>query len=570
MKSTNSIARLLILALLLGLLAGCGDTATRREDDHPGSSEVTSPTGAETPTPTAKPGDPTPTTEPGDPTPTAEASVTPSPTGEVTPTDAPTPTPAGPTPTPGPDYSNFDLSGTWYCKERGALESDMSLCKSDPQKDYRIKIYDKYLEYIHTADRLTKETDMYELRTEFAEDEMKMYKQWGYGMDAYAANPTDPAKGHYVYSCTMGSAEGALFIIDVLADDTLQTLLCYVMDNGSFPVFVDGFYTRDPVYPTGTYLEDFTGTWHCQSLAPFYEEAWDLTGSSAPFRMDLVIYEDGRLDFLDTNDDIAMVEAQHYTLRTTEFTEQEIARYKKWDADGILVWEERMDGEAAPAAMKGTNLLEGRLIYLCDEPGFEGEMLVLTWNKEFKQLDMNLYGYDSESSREYMEYLTFKREPVRKVTPGETYESYIGTWKLTEFRRAGETEMTYCNASEGYAPLEITFDKAGDFLIAREVFSDRSVRYALRTEAKASDPAWYADIDAAGTFTSFANHRLVFVCTDASYYPGALLIITRNPNGTISARFYGKNAGGNVLDRPYCGYERVNGLGRTDDPNFKP
>ena len=561
MKSTNSIARLLILALLLGLLAGCGDTATRREDDHPGSSEVTSPTGAETPTPTAKPGDPTPT---------AEASVTPSPTGEVTPTDAPTPTPAPPTPTPGPDYSNFDLSGIWYCKELGALESDMSLCKSDPQKDYRLKIYDKYLEYIHTADRLTKETDMYELRTEFAEEEMKMYKQWGYGMDGYAANPTDPAKGHYVYSCTMGSAEGALFIIDVLADDTLQTLLCYVMDNGSFPVFVDGFYTMEPVYPTGTYLEDFTGTWHCQSLAPFYEEAWDLTGSSAPFRMDLVIYEDGRLDFLSTNDDLATGEAHHYTLRTTEFTEQEIARYKKWDADGILVWEERMDGEAAPAAMKGTNLLEGRLIYLCDEPGFEGEMLVLTWNKEFKQLDMNLYGYDSESSRECMEYLTFKREPVRKVNPGETYESYIGTWKLTEFRRAGETEMTYCNASEGYAPLEITFDRTGDFLIAREVFSDRSVRYALRTEAKASDPAWYADIDAAGMVTSFANQRLVLICTDASYYPGALLIITRNPNGTINARFYGKNAGGNVLDRPYNVFERVNGLGRTDDPNFKP
>ena len=112
--------------------------------------------------------------------------------------------------------------------------------------------------------------------------------------------------------------------------------------------------------------------------------------------------------------------------------------------------------------------------------------------------------------------------------------------------------------------------REGELLEAREVFSDRSVRYALRTEAKASDPAWYADIDAAGTFTSFANHRLVFVCTDASYYPGALLIITRNPNGTISARFYGKNAGGNVLDRPYCGYERVNGLGRTDDPDFKP
>ncbi|MBO4787550.1 MAG: hypothetical protein J5531_01485 [Lachnospiraceae bacterium] len=561
MKPTNSIARLLILALLLGLLAGCGDTATRREDDRPGSSEVTSPTGAETPTPTAKPGDPTPT---------AEASVTPSPTGEVTPTDAPTPTPAPPTPTPGPDYSNFDLSGIWYCKELGALESDMSLCKSDPQKDYRLKIYDKYLEYSHSSDRINMDTDMYELRTEFAEEEMKMYKQWGYGMDGYAANPTDPAKGHYVYSCTTGSAEGALFIIDVLADDTLQTLLCYVMDNGSFPVFVDGFYTMEPVYPTGTYLEDFTGTWHCQSLAPFYEDAWDLTGSSAPFRMDLVIYEDRRLDFLSTNDDLATGEAHHYTLRTTEFTEQEIARYKKWDADGILVWEERMDGEAAPAAMKGTNLLEGRLIYLCDEPGFEGEMLVLTWNKEFKQLDMNLYGYDSESSRECMEYLTFKREPVRKVNPGETYESYIGTWKLTEFRRAGETEMTYCNASEGYAPLEITFDQTGDFLIAREVFSDRSVRYALRTEAKASDPAWYADIDAAGMVTSFANQRLVLVCTDASYYPGALLIITRNPNGTINARFYGKNAGGNVLDRPYNVFERVNGLGRTDDPNFKP
>ena len=580
MKSRHTIARLLILALLLGLLAACGDTATRRDDENPGSANAT-PTGAESPTPTTDPGDPTPTTDvsvtpTGEVTPTGAVNPTGAvtPTAEATPTNAATPTPAGPTATPGPDYSEFNLAGIWYCKERQGLESELSQCKDHPEMDYRLKIYNTYLEYVHSTDRINMETDVYELRTGFAEEEVKMYEKWGYGMTSYLADPTNPAKGHYIYSCTTGDSEGALFIIDVQSDGSLKTQFCYVMDNGSFPVFVDSVYTTEPVYPTGTYLEDFTGTWHCRSIAPYYEEAYELTGDNPLFSMDLVVYEDGTLDFIDVSGDIALAETQHYTLRTTGFSEAELAKYRKWDEDGFLVWEEKMPGEAEAAAKKGTNLLEGRLLYVCDEPAMNGMFIVLSWNKNFKQLDMDLYGYDTEISREYMEYLTYKRETVRKVTPGETFESYIGIWKMTEFRRAGEDTMTYCSTTDSYSPLEITFDKMGELLVAREVFSDRRVRYALRTETKANDPAWYADfypdLELADTVTSFENHRLVFVCTDATYYPGSLLIIMRNPNGTFTARFFGKTSDGRVLDRPYNVFERVNGLGRTDDPTFKP
>ena len=578
MKSTNSIARLLILALLLGLLAGCGKPATRREGD---SSPNPSPSSG-APTPTGEAGNLTPTGEPGVPTPSDTPSGTPAPTGEPG-NPSPTGEPASPTPTSAPsatptptvpNYSGFPLEGTWYCKAIQGLESDLTECKNDPTQDYRLKIYDDCLEYFHSTDRLpgSSETTVqqFELRTEFDEDEIKRYREMNYGMDSYALDPTDIGRGHYVYSCTDGLIEGALFIIDVQPDHSLKTLYAAVDDNGSFPIFVDGVYTTEPVYPTGTYFEDYVGTWHCRSVAPFYEESYEFTGENVLFTMDLVVYENGTLDFIDVSNDISLAKAERYTLRTTEFSEAELAKYKKWDDAGFLVWEERMQGEAEAAAKQGTNLLEGRLIYVCDNPAMDGQMIILSWNKEFKQLDVNLYGFDAEISREHLEYLTYKRATVRKVTPGETYESYIGIWKLTEYRSAGDDEMTFVSSPEGYAPLEISFTKEGELLEAREVFSDRSVRYALRTEAKASDPAWYTDIDAAGTFTSFANHRLVFVCTDASYYPGALLIITRNPNGTISARFYGKNAGGNVLDRPYCGYERVNGLGRTDDPDFKP
>ena len=197
MKSTNSIARLLILALLLGLLAGCGKPATRREGD---SSANPSPSSG-APTPTGEAGNLTPTGEPGVPTPSDTPSGTPAPTGEPG-NPSPTGEPASPTPTSAPsatptptvpNYSVFPLEGAWYCKSIQGLESDLTECKNDPTQDYRLKIYDDCLEYFHSTDRLpgSSETTVqqFELRTEFDEDEIKRYREMNYGMDSYALDP---------------------------------------------------------------------------------------------------------------------------------------------------------------------------------------------------------------------------------------------------------------------------------------------------------------------------------------------------------------------------------------------
>lgn len=102
-KTTFSLARLLILVVLL---AGCAGGAAQ-----PTPTPTPEPTATATPLPTA-----TPTPEPT-PTPTATATITPSPTSTPTPTPEPT---ATPTPTPVPpvslteaEYRNDNLGLIW-------------------------------------------------------------------------------------------------------------------------------------------------------------------------------------------------------------------------------------------------------------------------------------------------------------------------------------------------------------------------------------------------------------------------------------------------------------------------
>ena len=63
--------------------------------------------------------------------------------------------------------------------------------------------------------------------------------------------------------------------------------------------------------------------------------------------------------------------------------------------------------------------------------------------------------------------------------------------------------------------------------------------------------------------TDLSKHRIVFRCTDSTGYPGALIVIDMNEDGTISTLYYGKNDAGTSY-KPYNKYTLETGVIRRE------
>lgn len=604
-------ASLLVLILLCGLLAACGEKPERRDSQGTPtpapvatSTPTTKPTDTPTPTPTEEP-TPTPTEEPTptpteEPTPTPTEEPTPTPTEEPAPTpvetliptsepsaapteeptpavtETPTPVPATPTPvpatptptatpkptatatpTPTPTVSfgrtPGDYNGIWYASTVEGLESGPSECKDDPFLDYRLQIDDTYLTtYYSMKHNPQDEGDAvianYELRESFSAAELEMYRSWNYGVIDIANDATDYSRGHLVFACTDAEKKGALFIIDAQPDGTLNAEYVYVMDNGSFPVFTDYTYQRDPVYPMGGYYEDYLGMWHCRSLAFYYGEAIE-TSDLDPYDMRVIFYDDQTLDWVyvnETHDTITDV--AHYKLRT-QFSQQEIETYRKWDKLGNVSYDYSWTGFAAECAEDGTNIAQNTLVFTRTDPGHENDMLTVSWNDNFGSV--GIYSFTCDNKHEYIYYYTFKRECPYSYEYGSRYADYLGLWSMKEFRREDNSEIISCDPDPGaYAPLKINPNYS-----ATEIYSGLSASYSLRMKKLSSDPSWYSDKSLQDTVTDYSKHQLVFTCNNPEFFPKSLIVATMNPDGSVTTVAYGKD-GARVMYRPYQKYVR--------------
>ena len=616
-RSKRQMAFLLAVLMVVSLLAACDNkpkprdpkdemtsvtpmntptpTATTAPTDEPTPTVTEAPTPTETPTPspTAEPSpeptpeptevpspteEPLPTEEPS-PEPTAEPSpeptavpttpvtptVTPTPTSTPTPTATPKPT-ATPTNTPIPTPSfgrNIsDYFGTWYAKSLVGAEGDEVDCAEDPFCDYRLFINDSEVVRVHTDSHNLNDPlatrDTFEVRTSFSESEKALYKSWNYGVIDYLSEPTDLSKGHIVLSCTSEHYENALFIIDAQADGSLYTQFVYVMDNGSFPIFVEAVYTKTPAYPMGYYYEDYVGTWILKSSAAYYCDAFEVDDED-PYDVRLVIRDDGTLEYVTVSGDHSKVtNVLHFKLRDS-FSESEINTYKKWDKAGITTYDNEMQGWAADVASDVSNAAQGKLVFCCTDKNNSNLLMVLSYDDYFHQLDMDFFSYDSSRKREDIYFYTFSRfdeSSPYSYTRGRYFADYFGTWEAKEIRRDGETKNTVITDPSSMAKLRICTN-----MTAQILFSNRAVSYTLRTKKSSSDPSWYADHNLQNVVTDYSKGRLVFTCVDKDYYPGSLLVVDYNGDGTVTTIQYGKN-GSNVLYIPYEKFGRQTGLPR--------
>ena len=573
----RGIALLLTLLLMCSLFAGC------EKDDpepRPGKLDVT-PTAEADPT-----GDVTPTgeiTAPANPTDGPEPTGPDIPTGEPTPTDAPaateTPTPMPtdsptPTPTQAPalTFGNkmADYYGTWFCKSRAGLESEESQCADNPRDDYRMVFSGDTLVEYHAERHLLTDNWTYsrtfELRTTFSDEEKKMYEEWGYGVSTYLENPTDLTKGHLLYSCTEGSNGdssdlGALYVIDAQPDGTLTTEFVCVSGNGTFPVFVDSTYTREPVFPMGQYYEDYLGVWHARTIAAYLGDAMEMNDSQV-YDIRIVLYEDGRMDIVTVSDDHTTVKNVNHYRYATSFSEDEIKTFKTWDDCGGKTYDSTWKGWAADLAKNPPYPVDGKLLFVSTDEDNPGQLIELEWDDTFKSLDLWEFSFNDKKKEELITFFTFKRESPYSYTPGSCYVDYLGTWIMTEMQLEengmfGEIEII--DDPTPYVKILINGD-----MTAWETYNGGPVIYRLRTEKRADDPEWYKNHNLNGAITDLSKRRLVFASETAEFFPGALLVVDGIDTGTIRVLVYGETADSTYYI-PLRTLVRQTGLARLQD-----
>ena len=586
--ASRFLAIVLTVLLLTGLLAGCGDsepderptredvtpTVTTADDITPTTEPTGDPTPGET-TPTAEPtpGEATPTAEPtpAESTPTPEpATPTPEPATPTPEPATPTPVPATPTPVPTDAPLAFggkleDYDGTWYAKTVEGLESGEINCADDPQCDYRLFVTDGYLTEILTNthdlnDVWTKES--FELRDSFSDSEIALYDSWGYGVSEYLKTPTNLSKGHLIFSCdgTDDGKQGALFIVDAQPDGTLKTEYVYVMDNGSFPVFVEKTYTREPAYETGYYYEDYIGTWILHSTAAYYCDAFEVDDEN-PYDVRIIIHDNDTMDYVLLDDKHEITDVIHFDLRHY-FSEDEIKTYAAWDKAGFATYDEVMTGWAADNAKDPTDATKGSLLFVCSDAD-DATMIELSLyeSSEYEgsyYIAMDVFSYDSKKKREYITYNTFYQENPYSYTPGRHYADFLGTWQMKEIQYEGDPEVTICKNPGAYVEFRVNPDMTADIM-----YTTTPARLELRTKASSSDPDWYSAFGLESVVTDYSKSRLVFVRNSDSVLPGGIFVLDLTDDGTICSTWYYMNDKATSI--PYIRYARKCGLPRTKD-----
>ena len=582
MKKRTVFARIslcLILVLLTGLLAACGDSTEPRkpkDDDAKPTSE------ADTPTPeptgeisvTPEPTDgPIPTGEPGPtdgPAPTGEPGPTDVPTPE--PTDSPTPEPATPTPVPATPTPAVafgtqwdDYSEIWYSKTIEGLESGVIDCSTDPSLDYHLELsywsdndvivtvsnmvpyYDDYYEDYYIPE------SKFEIVTSTDDLDMDLYRSWNYGVAERFNDMTDLSRGHLLFTCYHSDQDrvpdDALLVVDAQPDGTPKTELIYVLDNGSFPVFTTTTYTK-PAVAMGSDYNDYLGTWHIRSAAGYYGDGFSIN-SETPSDM-LVFYKDGTLDYVvSEGSDDRVLSTDRYHLRT-EFSEDELKMYESWDRAGVNAGGRIVEGIAMEALDSGTDLPGKYLVFTNDQ----GNILTVYWSYDFG-LHLSVYtierveldeegmkwadGYATdEFTREnvpYIEratYFTFQRDFDRKKPDGSFFEDFIGVWEMTEYTDSPDgTGFIKTNPDE-YPVLRI----APDGTVTEELNGTTVATYSIRTKASSSDPAWYTDATLDNLLTNYNYRQMVLVCTSPQSSQDTMLILNMNSKGVVLGSYY--------------------------------
>ena len=586
-KTSRVVALMMMLLLLAGMLSGCGDKPDTRDPKNETitpkptaeasatPTDAPAPTDTPTPEPTAEPVlTDTPTPEPTDePVPTD--TPTPEPTEEPVPTDTPTPEPTAtetPAPTPQEAFGTKweDYTKIWYSDTISSLEMEETDCSTDPYYDYHLYIsvwseddvilhlthmipyYDDYSE----SEYIGVDTG-FELITSEADLDMEMYASWNYGVTDYLKNMTDISKGHLIFRRTYSDQDevpsGALLIVDAMPDHTLKTELIYVLDNGSFPVFVTTVFTQ-PEVAMGSDYNDYLGTWHVRSYASYYGDGFEVEGDEPEFT--LVFNADGTVDFggyeKDDNDR-PVYEGSRYRL-CTEFSEEALEAYRTWDKTGILAMGKLMAGIAMETAKEGTDLDAGRLIFSDDADN----LLYVTWTYDYG-LHLSVYSISlrevEEDVREellhyntdeftrmdvpYIEevmYYTFYRDFNRTKPEGSFYEDFIGVWDVVDYSDDPEGAAIVVTDPEKFAKLQINADMTVNEILDNNIVAT----YVIRLDAKSSDPSWYKDQSLANVVTDYQHQQLVLKCTSGNN-KDALLILHMNGEKVAQATYYSQN-----------------------------
>ena len=559
------IALSMMVLILAALLSGCGDRPDSRDSKNAtatpsGADKTATPTGGVPATP-----DPTDAPIPSD-TPTPEPTETPTPAATDTPTPEPTSTP---TPTVPFGIVKSDYKGFWYSKTISGLEMEETDCTTDPNLDYHLEFtywdddelsatlthmvpyYDKYYDLYKTG-----VSTHFSLVTSTKDLDMEMYRSWNYGVVDYFDNMTDLSKGHLIFerSWTDDDAmpDGALLIVDAQPDGTLKSELIYVLDNGSFPVFVTTKWTK-PAVAMGADYNDYLGTWFMHSAAGYYGEAETYT-SGTPTNY-LTFERDGSLIFteygwdMETEDYVTYY--SRYRLRT-EFSAAEQETYRSWDKAGVYAEGRVIEGIALETVMYGTDFSSKRMVFSADN----GNLLEITWSDDDgqtlcvydiyrRELDeddvqwINDYCTDdfTRSNVAWIEsvmYYTFKRDYNSTKPAGSYFEDFVGTWNMTEYHDDPEGNTIIVADPAKLARLVISPDGT-----VTEIKDEKTEStYVIRTASAADDPAWYKDLSLQKIVTNYEYQQLVLLCTDDNENRNAMLVLHFNGENTVQASFY--------------------------------
>ncbi len=561
-KYCRPVAFSLILILICGLLAACGDKPNHRDSQHttPTPTKEATPTSAPTnsPEPSAEPlptDSPLPTEEPSpvvtevpgpEPTntvtPLPTNSPTPSPTPTETPTPTPTPTPTStPTPSPSPTpvvYKAEDLWGTWYSLTVSSGEMDETESVEGTDTDYRLRISfdDDEKNASGYLTQMTTYTDddgeqfgpemRCTLKYSFTDEELEMYRSWNYGVIDYAMNPTDLAKGHLVFASWFSDLDfpdGTRIVADMQPDGTMKAELICVLDNGSFPIFVSFTFAR-PQPARGGFYGDYLGIWYARTHAAYYEDAFDEVD---PWPNDFIVFYDNSMTYysVQREDGKTIVVPIHCEERVS-FTEAELAEFKKWDEAGIYVWGEKYEGEALTFV---NDYEEGWIDYLYMTE--DGDLIAIEWRTNPDDyLGLTWISYSEEDDCEYMTYYSFRREFPRdeEMPNGSYFSDYVGHWYLQRYQN---------DSSDTIHPVQL--DSEGIFLsIDGEMNAicypaDGKPSKFSPLMKNDSVPSWYKDAGVSGKYTDYKAQTLVLRCTDETD-PDSLLILKMQADGSIS------------------------------------